>query len=124
MDLNKLLQIRNVLLTHVNDKIKASLAYKFMKYLKATDAEEEFYLKRMQEITAEYGEKDADGKVASNADGKVTIQRDKVEDCKKLLEELGTTNVETPDTKFAIDDLSELKLTIKEMYILDDLITP
>ena len=124
MELTKLLQIRNVLLEHINDKVSASLAYRIMKYLKSTDQEEDFYLKRTQEIADEFGEKDADGKPVRNADGGITIQHDKIEECKKLISELGKTNVDVPATKFALAELSELKLTVKEMYILDDLITP
>ena len=124
MELTKLLQIRNVLLEHINDKVSASLAYRIMKYLKSTDQEEDFYLKRTQEIANEFGEKDADGKPVRNTDGGITIQHDKIEECKQLISELGKTNVDVPATKFALAELSELKLTVKEMYILDDLITP
>ncbi len=124
MELTKLLQIRNVLLEHINDKVSASLAYRIMKYLKSTDQEEDFYLKRTQEIANEFGEKDADGKPVRNTDGGITIQHDKIEECKKLISELNKTNVDVPATKFALAELSELKLSVKEMYILDDLITP
>ena len=124
MELTKLLQIRNVLLAHINDKVSASLAYRIMKYLKSTDQEEDFYLKRTQELADEFGEKDADGKPVRNTDGGINIQHDKIEECKNLISELNKTNVDVPATKFALAELSELKLSVKEMYILDDLITP
>ena len=124
MEINKLLQIRNVIVEHIDDKICAPLAYKLMKYLKTTDAEEEFYHKRTQELIDEYGEKDDSGKVVHNPDGGVNIQKDRIDECKKKIEELGATNVDSPDVKFSMNEIAELKLSVKEMYILDDLITP
>lgn len=122
MELNELLQARKILANHVNDKVCATLAYKMMKFLKSSDNEEEFYLKKIQEFIAEYAERDADGKPITDGSN-VKILQDKAEDCRKAIDDLGETDVAEPIIKFNLNELSELKLSAKEMYVLDGFIT-
>lgn len=122
MELNELLQARKILANHINDKVCATLAYKMMKFLKSSDNEEEFYLKKIQEFIAEYAERDADGKPIVDGSN-VKILQDKAEDCRKAIDDLGKTDVAEPIIKFNLNELSELKLSAKEMYVLDGFIT-
>lgn len=122
MELNELLQARKILTNHINDKVCATLAYKMMKFLKSSDNEEEFYLKKIQEFIAEYAERDADGKPIADGSN-VKILQDKAEDCRKAIDDLGKTDVAEPIIKFNLNELSELKLSAKEMYVLDGFIT-
>lgn len=122
MELNELLQARKILANHINDKVCATLAYKMMKFLKSSDNEEEFYLKKIQEFIAEYAERDTDGKPITDGSN-VKILQDKAEDCRKAIDDLGETDVAEPIIKFNLNELSELKLSAKEMYVLDGFIT-
>ena len=122
MELNELLQARKILANHVNDKVCATLAYKLMKFLKSSDNEEEFYLTKIRELIDKYGEKDSDGKPVYADNGNIKIKQSKVKECENEIENLGKTDVAEPTIKFNLLELSELKLSAKEMYALDNFV--
>ena len=122
MELNKILQARNTLALHINDKVNATLAYKMMKFLKTSDNEEEFYHTKLQGFIGEYAEKDANGNPVRTERGDIRIIQGKVKECEKEIENLAKTDVTEPTIKFNLDELSELKLSAKEMYNLDSFI--
>lgn len=122
MELNELLQARKILANHVNDKVCATLAYKLMKFLKSSDNEEEFYLTKIRELIDKYGEKDGEGKPVHADNGNIKIEQSKVEECENEIENLGKTDVAEPTIKFNLLELSELKLSAKEMYALDNFV--
>lgn len=121
MELNEILQARRTLAAHINDKVDATLAYKIMKFLKVSDNEEEFYLTRIQGLIKDYAEKDADGNPIVDGSN-VKVAHDKTKECEKAMKELGKTNVSEPAIKFNLSELSELKLSVKEMFFLDNFI--
>lgn len=53
MKLNKLIQVRRVLAEHANEPIPTMLAYKILKFMKASDTEGAFYDKKLKEIIDE-----------------------------------------------------------------------
>lgn len=122
MELNKILQARNTLALHINDKVNATLAYKMMKFLKTSENEEEFYHTKLQGFISEYAEKDANGNPVRTESGDIRIIQGKVKECEKEIENLAKTDVTEPTIKFNLDELSELKLSAKEMYNLDSFI--
>lgn len=122
MELNEVLQARKILADHIDDKVGATLAYKLMKFLKASDNEEEFYYTKLQEIISEYAMKDADGAPVIE-DGNVKILPSKVKDCHDAMTDLCKISVAEPGITFDLKELSELRLSAKEMYSLDSFIT-
>ena len=85
MKLNKLIGIRNILVAHANDRVYAKVAYKMMKFIKASEDEDAFYNTKLKELIEE-------------------------------------TDVECPNIHFHIEELSGLKLSMSEMYAIDEII--
>lgn len=121
MKLKKLMEARKTIMQLADKQISVSLAYKFMKFIKSSDDEDDFYNKRFQEIINKYGERDEQGKL-SVTDSGIKIQPDKIDQCKDELVNLGNTDINPPEIKFSIEELSELKLSMMEVSTLDDFI--
>ena len=121
MKLYNLLQIRTTLNAHTKDTMSTMLAYKIMKFIKSTEAEETFYNEKMQEILLKYGAKDENGDYIKS-EGGIKIIDGKVDDCHKEINELAETEVEIPAITFTIDELSQINLTVAELYTLDEII--
>ena len=119
MKLDKLLQSRKTLSAHAQESVSAPLAYKMMKFLKASDNEEAFYVARLKEIIAKYRDPEFE---QNPQDGGIHIRKDKVNECNEEVEALTSTEVEAPSIKFTLQELSELKLSVAEMYTLDEFI--
>ena len=95
MKLNKLIGIRNILVAHANDRVYAKVAYKMMKFIKASEDEDAFYNTKLKELIETYGEKDAMGKFAKDKVGNIKIKA---------------------------EELSGLRLSMSEMYAIDEII--
>lgn len=122
MKITQLIGVKNIIMEFYHEKLPTKLAYKFMKFIKAAEQDENFYNKRIQEIVESFCEKDSDGNyVQSN--GGVKISDDKKEECNKELEELNSIDVENPGITFSMDELSCLSLSIQDMMLLSDFIT-
>lgn len=121
MKLNKLLQIRKVLNEHANEPIPTMLAYKILKFMKASDTEGAFYDEKLKEIIDKYGKKDENGKPLYS-DGKVSIEKESIEECQKAIAELGDTEVELPNITFNIQELTPIVFTVAELFSLDEII--
>lgn len=121
MKLNNLLQARNVLSAHANDKLPFALAYKIMKFLKASNSEYTFYNEKLKELITFYGEKGDNGEIITAGEG-VIIAGGKIEDCKKEIEALGATEATTPPIKFSLDELSLISLSANDLYFLEEFI--
>lgn len=121
MKLNKLLQARKVLEKHANEPIPTLLAYKILKFMKASDTEGAFYNDKLKEIIMKYGERDDSGNLI-NSNGGVNIARDKIEECEKEIKELDETDVEKPQITFTIQELTPINFSVSELYSLDELI--
>ncbi len=121
MKLNKLLQIRKVLSEHANEPIPTLLAYKILKFMKATDTEGAFYDQKLKEIIEKYGAKDEQGN-AVYSDGKVSIANESIVECQQAMDELGSTEVEIPNITFSIQELTPIIFTVAELFSLDEII--
>lgn len=122
MNLSNLICIRNVLVAHANDKVYAKVAYKMMKFIKASEDEDAFYNNKLKELIEMYGEKDTDNNFARDSAGNIKIQPQKVDECKAAIQQLEATDVEVPAIRFNIDELSSLRLSMAEMYAFDKII--
>lgn len=121
MKLTKLLNARRVFLKHTNDEMPVSLAYKFMKAIKASDNEEAFYNKKIEEIVGEFGATDDNGKLIKD-NGNIVIKPDKIAECNEKVKELEDTEVNVELVTFTVEDLGDLKFTVKELFLLEDYI--
>ena len=121
MKLDKLLQIRKVLSEHANEPIPTMLAYKILKFMKASDTEGAFYDKKLQEIIEKYGKRDSEGRIESS-DGHILIATERIVDCQKAMKELGETEVEVPKITFNIHELTPINFSVSELYSLDEII--
>lgn len=119
MKLEKLLQARKTISAHSQEAISVPLAYKMMKFLKASDNEDVFYISKLKEIIEKYKDTHSDTQAS---DGDIRIQKEKVQECNKELAELSATEVEAPSIRFKLSELNELKLSVAEIYSFDDFI--
>ncbi len=122
MKLNKLIGIRNILVAHANDRVYAKVAYKMMKFIKASEDEDAFYNTKLKELIETHGEKDAMGKFAKDKIGNIKIKADSIDECREAIRLLEETDVDCPNIHFCIEELSELRLSMSEMYAIDEII--
>lgn len=122
MKIKNLLTARNVIFQHKDDKIPSSLAYKLMKFLKASDNDEAFYNEKLKALIEEYSIRESDGKIKM-VNGNFAIQPSKIDVFNKEAEELRNTEVDIPQIKFSIKELEPIHLSIADIYSLDELIT-
>lgn len=118
MKLGNLLRVRRTISAHSRESISAPLAYKFMKFMKASDSEDAFYVSQVKEIIAKYEDKS----VSHQAEGSIKIQADKVQICQDEINQLEQMEVEAPIVYFSLAELRELKLTVMEVFSLDEII--
>jgi len=121
MKLSQLIKIRKTLETHAQESIPTALAYKIMKFIKASSEEGAFYNEKFREIIEKYADKDENGKPIINGSN-IKIQTELIPECEKELRELEDTEVELPKIKFTVVELSPLKFSVAEMFILDEVI--
>jgi hypothetical protein len=121
MKLNKLLQVRRVLSEHANEPIPTMLAYKILKFMKSSDTEGAFYDAKLQEIIEQYGKRDESGKVV-HANGRISIDKEHIEECQIAIDELGETEIEAPHITFTIHELTPINFSVSELYSLDEII--
>lgn len=118
MKLGKLIKVREMIATHSNEAISVTLAYKMMKFMKASDSEDAFYITKIREIIEKY----KDPEQNNSNDGKVRIQKGKETICQTELNDVENTEVEAPNIQFSLSELEELKLTVQEVFSLDEFI--
>ncbi len=121
MKLNILLQARKALMQRAQEKISTALSYKMMKFMKASADEDAFYNTKFKEIITKYAEKDENGNPVEQ-NGGIKIIKDKIEDCQKEINAIGETEIEKPKITFTVWELEELKLSMAEVFALDEFI--
>lgn len=117
MKITEILKARVAVASIYTEKLPSKLAYKFTKFIKETDTEEDFYKEKLQGIMKEYGEKGKDGKYVEVNNGIKIKDADK-EKCFAAVAELEATEVDTPKTKFSIDEFDDIKLSTEVMVAL------
>lgn len=122
MKISQLLKIRKTLQAHAEETIPTALAYKIMKFIKASSEEGAFYNEKFREIITKYAEKDESGKPIINGNSVKLKEGMDVAKCQEEVLELDNTEVEAPTIKFKIQEFSPLKFSVAEMFILDEVI--
>ena len=119
MKLGSLLRARKTISAHANEAISVPLAYKMMKFMKASDNEDVFYITKVKDIISKFEDKKANDEGNS---GEVHIQKDKIQECQREIKAVEDTDVEAPAIRFTLAELNELKLSVTEVYSLDEII--
>lgn len=122
MKLQNLLQIKAILEKHAQEPMPTLSAYKIMKFLKESSEEVAFYKERIKALSEKYGDKNENGELAYDEDGNLRVAQDKLQDCKKELNDLAFLEVKEPALKFSVGDFKTLNLSVSELFALDEVI--
>lgn len=122
MKLKNLLNARKIIIQYKDEKLSPTLAYKFVKFMKASDSEEAFYNDKLKQLIEEYALKDEKGQIATQ-DGNIRLMPAKIQDFNNAANELQETEVEAPNVQFKISELEQIKLSVTDLYALDDFVT-
>ena len=120
MKLNRLVAARAVIFSKCAEKLPAHIAYKFARFLRITDGDERFFNERFKAILDNYAQKDEEGGFVRDGDG-IALNPETAETCKQEIRELEGTEVEL-QFHFSMNDMSNLTLSIKDCFDMDDLI--
>lgn len=122
MELINLIRARNVFISHANDKVFAQIAYKMVKFIKASQDEDAFYHTKIKDLIETYAERDSEGACVTDKKGNIKIDPQKIQECKEAVDELEKMDVEAPQIKFTPTELAGLMLSMSEMFALDEII--
>lgn len=122
MTMKQLIGTKRAIMSLIKEKISPKLSYKLVKFISKIEVEETFYNKKCSELVDRYGERDKEGKLIYTDTG-VKIKKDKALEFQAELDEVDNVEVEKPDTSFTLDELDELKLSVADMFFLQDFIT-
>ena len=121
MKLINLINARKVLATYKDERMSTALAYKMMKIIKASDNDEAFYNDKFRELIGEYGLKDEQGNIVANGT-QISLAPATAAECKKKIQELENTEVESPNVRLGIGELSELRMSMADVAALEEII--
>ena len=94
-------------------QLPIKISYRFSRINTSIAQEMEFYRSHLQQILDKYAIKDSDGKPELTEDGRgVKLSPGTELDCEKEISELLDTEIDLPEIKFTIDELSNAKLTL------------
>ena len=100
-------------------KAPIKVAYKFSKLFSQLEESTNFYREKLQEIIDTYAERDENGEMVPATDGAgVQIQKDRIPECQKELNELTGLEIEAPDILFTLDELEGFDLSIEQFDLL------
>jgi len=117
MKLIEVIMARETVATLYKEKVKGKLAYKFLKFLKETETEEILYSEKFTELMNQYGEKDENGIVITNGD-RFKIKDNLIEDCRVAITDIESIEVDKPSFTITIDELEDVKISMKDMNSL------
>ena len=121
MQIGTLIKTKNVLVQFFTEKLTPKLSYKLMKFISKIETEEKFFNEKMREIIDKYGEKDEKGKLIPMDNG-IKLKDGTAFECNKEIAELESIEVEAPNITFTLDELSEIKLSVQDMFLLSEFI--
>jgi len=121
MKLKKLMTARAVISKCAGEKLPAHVAYKFARFIRLTDGDENFYHEKFNTILDNYAKKDEEGNLVRDGEFGIALKPETTEDCRREMHELENTEVELP-FHFSMKDMSCLTLSIKDCFGLEDLI--
>lgn len=117
MTLSNLFQLRTLLVRLSEELLPLSVSFQIARFLKETDASYSLFTTRYSKIVETYGARDADGNLIYNETGLQLIP-ETMEKANQELQELNDFEVETPPLSLNYEDLANLQITPKDLYIL------
>ena len=114
MKLIKIVSASNVIRNFVDESLDSQLAYKLMKFATSIEEEVGFFNTQMQKIVDKYAQTDDEGKKM--------IPPEKINEFNDETTKLQDTEVESPKIRFTISELSPLKMTMRQMFVMSDFI--
>ena len=121
MKLIRIINAKEIFASHFQEKLSPSLSYKIYKLCKFAEQEEGFYNQKMREIISEYAERDENGGFI-NINGQIKLVEATAQEAKQRVVDLETIDVEAPNIKFTLDELSEIKLSVMDIAAIDGFI--
>lgn len=115
MNILKIINAKRAFSNYLDARLSPTVAYKIMKLVRAADAEESFYQKELRKIVEQYGLRNDDGSFATSNDGNILLVEETAEECRKKVDELDALDIDFLDIHFALNELSELSMTVREM---------
>lgn len=123
MKLVDIVDARKVISTKATEMLEFGLAYKFAKFIKLTNDDEEFYARYQKKLIEQYCKKDDEGNAIPDESGRYQFDNNNVKLLNEKLKELADTDIEIPENlKFSEEELTTLKFSIEEVLSLGDLI--
>lgn len=123
MKLVDIVNARKVISAKATEKLEFGLAYKFAKFIKLTNDDEEFYSGHQKKLIEQYCKKDDKGNAIPDESGRYQFDNDNIKLLNEKLKELADTDLVIPENlKFSEEELAALKFSIEEVLSLCDLI--
>ena len=121
MEIIRIIQAKEVFAPHFQEKLAPSLSYKIYKLCKFAEQEELFYNQKRRELIEEYAQRDENGAIINN-NGKINIIQGRIAEAQSAMAELESIDVEVPNIKFTLDELSEIRLSVTDIVALNGFI--
>lgn len=96
--------------------------YKMLLINKQCKEVKELYNEQLQIIINKYAEKNEQGKYIYNKNGGIKIDKEYNQECLQKITELEDSETIFPDIRFTFDELDDLKLTLRELELLEPFI--
>ena len=123
MKLYQAIELPRIFAALKNKTFPIRTSYKLSKISKRVEEEVKFYQDKVGELTNEYGERDSEGAFVFGENKQtILIQKDKIEECQKKINDLLQIEIEPITTRLTIDELEDASLTMEEVEMLMPLI--
>lgn len=121
MKIIRIINAKEIFAPHFQEKLSPALSYKIYKLCKCAEQEEEFYNQKMREIITEYAERDENGGFI-NINGQIKLVEATAPEAQQKVADLRAVDIEAPNVKFTLDELSEIKLSVQDIAAIDEFI--
>lgn len=101
-----------------NYPIKVKTAYNIAKIIKSIEKETQLFEDTRQKLLDKYCEKDENGELKTNDEGRVNVIPEFIKDYNKDIRELFENKVDIAAEPIKLEDLEILELTPAQMYII------
>ena len=109
-----------VLSKFTEQNLPIKLSYKLMKVISGLEQESNFFRKEMENLIDTYAEKDENNQLIYTDNGEgIKLKEESQSEFSKKYKELIEMSVEVPSIYFNLDELSNLELTPKDLYLIN-----